>query len=294
MDSLGSISIFVQVAETRSFTEAGRLVGVSSSAVGKSIARMEERLGVRLFHRSTRSVTLTSEGALFLERCRRILSEVEAAEAELSEAAGAPRGRLRVSTPQLVSLMMPAFDGFMQRYPDIELDIDMSDRMVDVIEEGFDAVIRTGEQHDSRLVSRRLGSCAHVLVGTPAYFAEFGTPQHPDDLLRHHCLQHKFTTTGKLERWPLRRGPNEAELLLPESFTCSTIDAIAYVAQQGRGIAFLPTFIVHDALESGQLHTVLDDYMDRTVTFWMLWPASRYASPKLRVFIDYMSQHLRI
>jgi DNA-binding transcriptional LysR family regulator len=133
-----------------------------------------------------------------------------------------------------------------------------------------------------------------VLVGTPGYFAEFGTPQHPDDLLRHHCLQHKFKTTGKLERWPLRRAPDEADLVLPESLTCSTIEAIAYVAQQGRGIAFLPSFIVRDALESGQLRTVLDDYMDRTVTFWMLWPASRYASPKLRVFIDYMSQHLRI
>jgi DNA-binding transcriptional LysR family regulator len=155
MDSLSGIAMFVQVAETRSFTEAGRLLGVSSSAVGKSIARMEERLGVRLFHRSTRS--------MFLERCRRILGEVEAAEAELSNAAGSPRGRLRISTPQLSGLIMPALDGFMVQYPEIELDIDLSDRMVDIIEEGFDAVIRTGEQHDSRLVSRRLGSCGQVL-----------------------------------------------------------------------------------------------------------------------------------
>src|SRR4051812_39627818 len=132
MDSLSGISMFVTVAETRSFTKAANHFGVSSSAVGKSIARMEERLEVRLFHRSTRSITLTTEGTLFLERCRRILSEVEAAEAELSEMSGSPRGRLRVSTPQLTALMMPTMTGFMRRYPDIELDIELSERMVDI------------------------------------------------------------------------------------------------------------------------------------------------------------------
>ncbi|RFB67448.1 MULTISPECIES: LysR family transcriptional regulator [unclassified Herbaspirillum] len=294
MDSLNGIAMFVQVAETRSFTEAARLLGVSSSAVGKSIARMEERLRVRLFHRSTRSITLTAEGSLFLERCRRILSEVDAAEAELSDAAGSPRGRLKVGAPQLTGLLMPVFDSFMQRYPDIDLDIDMSDRMVDVIEEGFDIVIRTGEQHDSRLVARRIGACPHVLVATPGYLTRHGEPAHPSDLARHACLQHRFPATGKLERWPLRREDSEPELVLPETITVNTIEPLAYSVMQGRGIAFLPTFLVREALSTGQLRTVLDDYLERTVTFWMLWPASRYASPKLRVFIDHLSQHLRI
>ena len=216
MDSLSGISMFVLVAETRSFTKAGQQFGVSSSAVGKSIARMEERLAVRLFHRSTRSITLTAEGALFLERCRRILGEVEAAEAELSEVAGAPRGRLRVSTPQLTGLVMTAFDAFMQQYPDIALDIDLSDRMVDVIEEGFDAVIRTGEQHDSRLTARRLGACRQVMVASPAYLAQRGVPQHPRELVQHSCLLHKFPATGKLERWPFQLPDGEPEPLLPE------------------------------------------------------------------------------
>jgi len=286
--------MFVQVAETRSFTEAGRQLGVSSSAVGKAIARMEERLRVRLFHRSTRSITLTAEGTLFLERCRRILSEVDAAEAELSGLAGNPRGRLRVGTPQLGNLMMPAFDGFMAQYPEIELDIDMSDRMVDVIEEGFDAVIRTGEQTDSRLAARRLGACPHVLVAAPAYLKRHGRPQLPRDLEGHFCLQHKFPATGKLERWPLKLAESEPELVLPETMMSNTIEPLAYAAIQGRGIAFLPTFLVRDALESGKLVTVLDEFLDRQVVFWILWPASRYASPKLRVFIDYMSAQLRI
>jgi len=294
MDSLSGISMFVLVAETRSFTKAGQQFGVSSSAVGKSIARMEERLAVRLFHRSTRSITLTAEGALFLERCRRILGEVEAAEAELSEVAGAPRGRLRVSTPQLTGLVMPALDAFMQQYPDIALDIDLSDRMVDVIEEGFDAVIRTGEQHDSRLTARRLGACRQVMVASPAYLAQRGVPQHPRELAQHSCLLHKFPATGKLERWPFRLPDGEPEPLLPERLTCNTIEAITYAVKQNKGIAFLPTFIVRDELASGELVTVLDDYMDKMVTFWVLWPSSRYASPKLRVFIDFLQQNLRI
>jgi DNA-binding transcriptional LysR family regulator len=294
MDSLSGIAMFVQVAETRSFTETGRLLGVSSSAVGKSIARTEERLGVRLFHRNTRSITLTAEGALFLERCRRILGEVEAAEAELSDVAGSPRGRLRISTPQLTGLIMPALDGFMVQYPEIELDIDFSDRMVDIIEEGFDAVIRTGEQHDSRLVLRRLGSCDQVLVASTGYLKKHGVPKHPSELVRHACLLHKFPASGKLEPWPFRLPASEAEPELPQTFVSNTIEVLGFLALQDKGLAFLPTFLVRDALASGALRVVLDDFIDQTVTFWVLWPASRYASPKLRVFIDYVSENLQI
>lgn len=294
MDSMSGISMFVQVAETRSFTAAGRQLGVSSSAVGKAIARMEERLRVRLFNRSTRSITLTAEGTVFLEHCRRILSEVDAAEAELSGLAGNPRGRLRVGTPQLGGLMMPVFDGFMERYPEIELDIEMSDRMVDVIEDGFDAVIRTGELNDSRLTARRLGSCSYVLVASPTYFKRHGVPTGPRELEGHFCLLHKWTSTGKLDRWHLRFDASESELVLRETMTSNTIEPLAHAAILGRGIACLPAFLVQDALQCGQLITVLDDYVDREVVFWILWPASRYASPKLRVFIEYISEHLHI
>lgn len=144
MDSLNRFVVFVQVAETRNFVAAGRLLGVSASAVGKSVARLEEKLGVRLFHRSTRNITLTAEGTLFLERCRRILAEIEAAELDL-QANGIPRGRLRVSLPLVSSLVLPVLSEFMHTYPEIELDLDFTDQIVNVIEEGFDAVVRTGE-----------------------------------------------------------------------------------------------------------------------------------------------------
>ncbi|GJI98277.1 LysR family transcriptional regulator [Duganella caerulea] len=294
MDSLNGISMFVTVAETRSFTKAGAQLGVSSSAVGKGIARMEERLAVRLFHRSTRSITLTAEGALFLERCRRILSEVEAAEAELSELSGKPGGRLRVSAPQLTGLVMPTLTGFMRRYPDVVLEIDLSERMVDIIEEGFDAVIRTGAHHDSRLASRRIGACPQVVVASPAYLARHGTPAHPRELARHHCLLHKFAATGRIERWPFKLAADEPEPQLNERMTCSTLEAITYALLQGEGIAFLPTFIIEDELKDGRLQVILADHIEQTVTFSLLWPASRYASPKLRVFIDYVVRNLRI
>ena len=286
--------MFVTVAEMRSFTKAATHFGVSSSAVGKSIARMEERLAVRLFHRSTRSITLTAEGALFLERCRRILSEVEAAEAELSELSGTPSGRLRVSTPQLTALIMPTLTGFMRRYPDIALDIDLSERMVDIIEEGFDAVIRTGTQHDSRLASRRIGSCKQVVVAAASYLARHGTPSHPSQLARHACLLHKFPTTGRIERWPFKLAEGEPEPPLKERMSSSNIESIAYALLEGEGIAFLPTFIIEDDLNDGRVHIILEEYMDQTVTFSMLWPTSRHASPKLRAFIDYVVANMRI
>lgn len=259
MDSLNGIQAFVQVAETRSFSDAGRQLGVSSSAVGKSVARMEQRLAVRLFHRSTRSVTLTAEGALFLERCRRILAEMAAAELELADSRGTPSGKLRVSLPLVSGLMMPVLTDFMHQYPDIALDVDFSDRMVDIVEEGFDAVVRTGEPTDSRLVSRRLGGFQLVLVASPAYLKQRGQPEKPADLLNHACLQHKFPTTGRLEPWPLR---DLALSELPATMICNTSEALLPVVQAGLGIACLPDFMVKVALQRGELQKVLEGFVE--------------------------------
>lgn len=292
MDWLGSISVFVQVAETRSFTEAGRVLGVSSSAVGKSIARLEERLATRLFHRSTRSITLTAEGAGFLQRCRRITAEVEAAEFELCKSSSAPRGKLRISLPQVHGLLMPVLADFMQLYPEIELDIDLTDRMVDVVEEGFDAVVRTGNPRDSRLMARKLGGFRLVLVGTPGYFEAQGVPHYPADLASHACLRHTFHHTGKLEPWPLRRLPGAAEALLPTRFISTSIEAVDHAVRRGLGIACLPDFMVRDALEQGTLQQVLDEHLEYNGTFWILWPSSRHAAAKVRALIDHLSVRL--
>lgn len=292
MDVLSGIEYFVQAAETRSFSAAGRNLGVSSSAVGKSVARLEARLGVRLLHRSTRSITLTAEGVLFLERCRRILSEVEAAELELSEIHTEPKGKLRVSFPLVGQLVMPVLTSFMHRYPLIELDVDFSDRMVDVIEEGFDAVIRTGEPADSRLMSRPLGNYSLVLVASPEYLSQHGHPQTPADLVDHACLQHKFPSTGKYEAWPLRAVGNETTPTLNTAMVCNTSEALIAVARAGLGIACLPDFMVREAISKGELVTVLNEHIEHQGTFRMLWPSSKHLAPKLRVFIDFMVEEL--
>jgi DNA-binding transcriptional LysR family regulator len=290
MDNLGSLNAFVQAADARSFTIAGRQLGVSSSAVGKAVARLEERLGVRLLHRSTRTITLTPEGALFLERCRRIFGEVEAAEQELAQTQDTPRGKLRISMPLAGMLMMPTLTAFMRAYPAIELDLDFSDRLVEVIDEGFDGVVRAGEVSDSRLMSRTLGTFRFMLVGAPDYFAGRGRPQTPRDLTSHACLHHRFATSGKLERWPLRR--NRKEIGLPTTAVVNTIEPLIHLAEQGLGIACLPDFAIRRQLAKRTLIAVLDDHIDHSGTFRMLWPSSRYLSPKLRVFVDFMAKNL--
>jgi DNA-binding transcriptional LysR family regulator len=292
MDRFGSLNVFVRAAETRSFTEAGRQLGISSSAVGKAISRLEGRLGVRLFHRSTRSIALTPEGATFLTRCQRIIGEIEAAETELALANAEPRGRLRVSMPMVSTLMMPVIGAFMKAYPDITLDIDFSDRMVDVIEEGFDVVTRTGDVADSTLITRAMGTYRHVIVGSPAYFAQRGVPTEPEQLREHWCLQHRFPTTGKLRRWPLSRDGETLDIELPTAAIITAVEPLTLLAEQGLGLACAPDFTVRERLAEGSLVAVLEPYLDSPSVFRALWPSGRQISPKARAFVDYLTQHL--
>ncbi|KML67568.1 LysR family transcriptional regulator [Pectobacterium peruviense] len=290
MDKLGSIGIFVRVAERLGFSSVSRELGVSPSSVGKAVARLEARLGVRLFHRSTRTLALTAEGEKFLERCRRILSEVEAAELEMTQASETPYGKLRVSLPRHSSLFEPVIAEFMRRYPAVELDLDFSDRLVDVIGDGFDATIRTGTLADSGLKRRQLGSFRRVLVGAPEYFEVHGLPQHPVDLQRHTCLHYRFPSSGRLEQWPLPATTDENAYDLPLSLVCNSIEMRIHLARQDQGIACLPDFSVAKYLRDGRLQTILDDFTHNSSPMWILWPASRDLSPKLRAFIDCLSE----
>jgi DNA-binding transcriptional LysR family regulator len=254
------------------------------------VARQEARLGLRLFHRNTRSITLTAEGALLLERCRRIFAELEAAELELSRTHEAPRGVLRVSLPLVGMLMMPTLTAFMRAYPEIVLDLDFSDRVVDVIEEGFDAVVRFADAGDSRLMSRALGEYRRRLAAAPAYLAERGTPATSQDLEAHACLHHRFPTSKRLERWPL--GPAGIGAELPKTAVANAIEPLIAMAEQGLGIACLPDFAIGPQLRNGTLVTVLDACAERSGPLRVLWPSSRHLSPKLRVFVDFLAANL--
>lgn len=292
MDSLGALNAFVRAAEARSFTDAGRQLSLSSSAIGKAVARLEARLGVRLFHRSTRSVALTEEGRRFLESCRRIFSEFERVEREFAQTTGAPRGKLRVSLPLVGMLLMPTLGRFMSAYPEIELDMDFNDQVVDVIDGGYDVAVRTGEGGDSRLMSRTLGTYRFEIVGSPAYFARAGVPSRPEELTAHACLHHKYPSTGKIQRWPFVRSATADDIVLPAAATASAVEPLVALAALGLGVACAPDFAIRRYIADGSLVSVLGDYIEQRKPIRAVWPSSRYLAPKSRAFVDFLAEHL--
>jgi DNA-binding transcriptional LysR family regulator len=290
MDSLSALTAFVRAAEFRSFTDAGRELRLSSSAIGKAISRLEERHGVRLFNRSTRSITLTHEGQLFLESCRRIFSEIESVEREFAQTKSAPRGRLRVSMPLLGGVAASILSRFMLEYPDVELDMDFAERPGEVIDGGYDVVVRAGEVDDSRLKSRRVGSYRLALVCSPGYLAQKGrSPERVEDLLDHACLHLKNAATGKLQRWPFAKR-QVSDLTLPVTAVANATEALIAFAELGMGIACVPDFTVHRQLATGSLRRVVSGCIEYTGSLRAIWPASPFPSPKLRVFIDFLAK----
>ncbi|MFI8011824.1 LysR family transcriptional regulator [Acinetobacter sp. ABJ_C4_1] len=293
MDSFNGIVYFVKTAEALSFVGAARALGVSASAVGKSIAKLEQAMGVRLFQRSTRKVHLTAEGEMFYQRCRSILDDLDEAQAMLSHAIQTPRGKLRLSLPTIgYHFLLSELPEFRRLYPEIELDIDFNDQLVDVIKEGFDIVIRSGDLPDSKLMSQRLGTCRHVLCAAPAYLARRGIPRTPVELEQHDCIRYRFPNTGKLMAWTMSADPLWSQLRLHTILTFNNMEAVLTATIDGHGIAYMPDFLVHKAFEEGKLQIVLNNAEQELVQFWALWPSNRHLSPKIRAFVDFISKKL--
>lgn len=266
------------------------MLGISASGIGKSITRLEQSLGVRMFHRSMRSVTLTAEGSVFLEHARRIRDEFDAAEAELTQTTSEVRGRLRIGFPLIGAPFLEMLTAFQQQYPEVELDLEFDNRKVDVIEEGFDAVVRSGEVEDSQLSSRLVGSFRMIVVGAPSYFERHGKPSHPRDLDQHACIQFRMPNTGKLQIWRLRREDGEPEYRLPTRMTCNSNEARLSFALAGAGIAYMSAYSVQHALDDGTLVSVLEDYATEKNVFRLLWPSGKHITPKLRALIDFLTK----
>ncbi|WP_394846339.1 LysR substrate-binding domain-containing protein [Pendulispora brunnea] len=293
MNSLSGIVVFVKTAETLSFVAAGRALGLTASAVGKSIAKLEENLGVRLFQRTTRTVRLTAAGELFFERCQRIMEDLKDAETMLSHVAQAPRGRLRVSLPTIgYRFLLPVLPEFRRLHPEVELDLDFNDALVDIVNEGVDIAIRSGSLPESRLISRRLGTFRFVLCGSPGYLKRKGVPRVPSDLKQHDCIRFRFLTTGKLQNWTLSGDPAWSQLRLTASMTCNNMEAVLAAAIDGHGIAYMPDFLARDSIKAGAVQPVLERYLQDHGQFWALWASSRQLSPKVRVFVDFISERL--
>ncbi|WP_261317026.1 LysR family transcriptional regulator [Rhizobium leguminosarum] len=267
LESMSGLLAFVASVETGGFAAAGRRLGVSASAVGKAVARLEGRLGVRLLQRTTRSIALTGEGNLLFERAARIIEDVQEAENAIAETRTCPRGRLKVCIPAAMGrrIIVPALDQFIADYPMVELDVSLDDRMVDIVEGGFDLVLRTGDLEDSRLIARKLVPHRFVTCGSPAYLERRGAPQTPDDVPTHTCLRLRFPTTGRLEYWAFKgwKAPGRP----PNGPVFNDIEAVALAAIAGLGLAQLPHYLAARAVADRRLRTVLADFAVTGATF---------------------------
>jgi DNA-binding transcriptional LysR family regulator len=292
MDKITGISVFVQVADSGSYVAAGRVLGQTASSIGKTIVRLEEKLGVRLFHRNTRSISLTSEGSRFLERCRAIMRDINAAEEDIALSRESPRGRIKVSLPLVNDRWNKLLIAFMTAYPNIELDLNYTNRKVDLIEEGFDAVIRIGQLQDSRLRMRRIGSFRLVLVASPTYLRQNGTPKTLDELSQHLCIRSRNASTCKLYDWPLGEDHARRSEQLRYRLVVDHNEMLLSAAQLGHGIACLPEFWAKREMESGELQTVLEDETINSRDVSAVWPAGVSSSVKLTRFLDYVATEL--
>ena len=293
MDRLTGLMAFVRTADLGSFVAAGRVLGLSPSAVGKAVTRLESQLGVRLFQRSTRSLRLTEEGRAFHERCRHILDDLDDAQETLLRTKETPRGRIKVSAPIVAyHLLLPVLAEFLSLYPDIELDLDFSDRIVDLIDEGVDVAIRSGQLPDSRIMVRALRPFQLLLCASPAYLERQGTPKCPRDLSTHAGIGFRFPNSGKVQDWPLKLPAGEPEVRIRHILTCNNMEALRGAVLRGLGIGCMPDFLAASSLRTGDLVPLLVDHLDAPGQFNLIWPSSRHLSPKVRVFVDFISKRL--
>lgn len=291
MDRLAALEAFAKVAETQSFSEAARRLRSSKSAVSRHVAALEADLGARLLHRTTRSLTLTEAGRSYYERASRILADLEEADASVSQLQAAPRGRLRVNAPMSFGFLhlAAALGDFLTRYPEIELDVALTDRFVDLVDEGVDVAVRIGNLSDSSLVARRLAVIRRVVCASPDYLKARGVPQTPDDLKAHDCLIN--TNMGAGREWRFAHADGKPwPVEVNGRMHSNNGDMLRVAALRGHGFVDLPTFIVGEDLKAGTLVGVLEPYVAQHLTLNAVYPTARHLSPKVRAFVDFLSQ----
>jgi DNA-binding transcriptional LysR family regulator len=291
LDRVTSMQIFVRVAALGSFSAAARALNLSQTMVTKHVAALEERLGVKLLHRSTRRLTLTEGGRDYLTACERILAEIEEAEASASLDRIEPRGTLRLNVPLTFGFrhIAPALPEFNRLHPDVSFDLGLADRFVDLIEEGWDLAIRIGRLKDSSLVARRLAPCRTVVCAAPSYLKEHGTPRTLEDLARHNCLGYTLPSAAGANRWTFG---TEGEIVVPVqgNLRANNGDALLAAAVAGQGLIYQPTFIVRDSLREGALVQVLGAYATQEFGIHAVFPSGRQAPAKVRAFVDFLAR----
>jgi DNA-binding transcriptional LysR family regulator len=287
------IRYFVKVATTGSFTAAARELGAPKSTVSRRVAQLEERLGARLLERTTRKLRLTEVGAAYYERSKRAVRDLEEAERAVGEAQESPRGTLRLTAPFGAdrAILGPVIGDYLREHQEVRIEAEMSDRYVDLIEEGFDVALRAGRLDDSSLFARKLLSTGSVVLAAPSYIERRGAPQHPSELAEHDCLV--FPRARLDATWLLTRGSERLEIPVHARVATNSIDLMRQLLLDGVGLALLPTFRNQDDLECGSVVRVLDEWVGPTGTIAAVFPSRRYLTPKVRTFVDAVETRTR-
>lgn len=288
MDKLQAMNTFAKVVATGSFAEAARRLGITRSAVSKAVSELEQVLGARLLDRTTRRVAATEAGLAYYERCLSIVSQVEETEAQISRLHDEPRGVLKVNAPMSFGMLYlsKVIAEFMSRYGDLKIELVLTDRFVDPLEEGVDVTVRIGTLADSSLVARRIGSARMSLVGSKRYLRQHGTPKSLDDLERHKCLIYGHSVSN--QKWRFRRDGLDVPIAITGHLASNNGDVLRDSALAGIGLALLPAFLVCDGVRSGQLVALLDAFEPRALDIHALYAPSRYLAAKTRVFVDHL------
>ncbi len=288
MPSLDLLVSFVSAARHAGFAGAARDLGHSPSAVAKNVARLEAELGVRLFHRTTRQVSLTPDGKELLERCARIVDEVDALEAAAAGAKSEVRGTLRIDMPVAYghSVVLPVLAALLARFPQLELDARFSDHVVDITREGLDAAIRIGPLADSRLVGRRLDEQILLTCASPGYLARHGTPDKPEDLARHRCLLFRLPSTGRDRPWQYRRGKRSVQWMPDGGMRLGDGESLRQLAAADLGVIQVPHYIAESALRTGELVEVLREYRPAPTPISLVYPSHRQIPPRVRALAE--------
>ncbi len=288
---LSEMTAFAAVVEAQGFAAAAGRLGLSKASVSRLVQRLEDRLGVRLLNRTTRRLSLTEAGRGFFEGVQRMLAEAASAEAQVTALAEQPRGTLRLAVPMSFGIrhLGPHLAAFLEAFPGLSLDAVLGDRVVDLVEEGFDVAIRIGTLEDSALVSRRLAGARRAVCAAPAYLARHGAPRQPRDLAQHECVHYSYFRAGRL--WRFRHATlGEQAVEIHGRVEMNNGDALVALAVAGHGIVAMPTFIAGQALKAGQLVPLLPGWEEAVEpAIHLVYPARRNLAPKVRAFVDFLT-----
>jgi LysR family transcriptional regulator, regulator for bpeEF and oprC len=292
MDKFQAMQVFARVFETGGITRAADSLGMPKATATTLIQKLEASLGVRLLNRTTRRVSVTPDGAAYYERCIEILGLLRETEESLGKQHANPRGRLRVDVPTLMAhkVFVPALPQFFARYPLIELALACREGRADLIEEGIDCAIWSGDIEEGNFVARRVGFLYFVTCAAPSYIAAYGRPTHPQDLARHHCINHFAPRTGRVADWTFSKNGTRIQIALRGHISLDDENSYVAAAEAGLGIAQIPAFVVKDALERGSLDLVLGDWFPEPSPLYVVYPQHRHLSNRIRVFVEWVAE----